>query len=569
MGFLINIAVKLTFFVCILLQVILWPSIMTITFSSALALEGLVSYFMSTREDINFGVRGSGIFLLQGKATPKCYILGTLVGIYMTILFMRFTMHETALQPHMTTWIHDSRLLNYSFTDSNNNPLPDVDVTSDTSKTMRDNTFTWPKIWQDNAVRLNGSIPGAGVGKSALRCYPDIPGSLGSANLNNNTIVPLSPKYACYASKLAVFKSPDAVLFGDHRFVPMPSQFYMTDVMVTPVPGTRCSDLEVYRIVLDGESNVDHGLDYPASSATPTSRNKDPMFSYCGIFSDPAWCLHFQHTFSPQDYANRIAAKCADGGGSLIFRLPVRSSDVDPSTGKIGLDTLLVTAGANVQLRFLWHYHGDPPAFFSTWEQWHTSTEDDAQSWRDSSESGAVFFKFAIMITPLLIVWYFSAIHFDTLVENSQVLVLCIFVLLPSILIFLSVGAWLPMSGSIICAIAINHTPVIQASSSSIMTSWKTMIRPALFFITAACNSIQFAWIMALVGQAGWSAFLYDSTLRQLSDLSSNFIISDSTSPTWIGLSMPSVLLVNVAFLVGSSVCIVLETIAPWMYKKK
>jgi hypothetical protein len=95
------------------------------------------------------------------------------------------------------------------------------------------------------------------------------------------------------------------------------------------------------------------------------------------------------------------------------------------------------------------------------------------------------------------------------------------------------------------------------------------MIRPALFFITAACNSIQFAWIMALVGQAGWSAFLYDSTLRQLSDLSSNFIISDSTSPTWIGLSMPSVLLVNVAFLVGSSVCIVLETIAPWMYKKK
>jgi hypothetical protein len=89
------------------------------------------------------------------------------------------------------------------------------------------------------------------------------------------------------------------------------------------------------------------------------------------------------------------------------------------------------------------------------------------------------------------------------------------------------------------------------------------MVRPILFFITAACNSIQFSWMMALVGQAGWSAFLYDSTLQQLSSLSSNFIISDSTSPSWIGLAMPSVLLVNLAFLMGSAVCIVLETLHP------
>ena len=567
MGFWVNISVKLIFFVCVLLQVILWPSVMTMTFSSALALEGLISYFTSSREEISMGVLGSGIFLLQGKATPKSYVLSTLIGIYMTVLFIRFTVHESGMQPHMTTWIHGSRILNYSFTDSSNRELPDVEVTSETSKTMRDNTFVWPKVWQDNAIRLNGSIPTAGPKKSELRCFPEISPGLGLASANNTTTAAL-PKYACYASKLAVFKSPNSVLFGDYRFVPMPSQFYMTDVMVTPAPGARCSDLEIYRIVLDGESNIEHGLDYPASSTTPTSKNKESLQSYCGLFADPEWCLHFQHTFSPQEYASRIFAKCTEGGGSLIFRLPVRSSDVDPSSGKIGLDTLLITSGANVQLRFLWHYQGENPPFFSTWEQWQSTMEDNTQAWRDSSDSAAVFFKFAIMITPLLIVWYFLAVHFDILVDNSQILVLCIFVLLPSILIFLSVGAWLPMSGSIICAIAINHTPV-QSRSASAAATWKMMIRPGLFFITAACNSIQFAWILALVGQAGWSAFLYDSTLQQLSKLSSNFIISDSTSPTWISLSMPSVLLINLTFLMGSAVCIVLETITPWMSKPK
>jgi hypothetical protein len=116
-------------------------------------------------------------------------------------------------------------------------------------------------------------------------------------------------------------------------------------------------------------------------------------------------------------------------------------------------------------------------------------------------------------------------------------------------------GAWLPMAGSIICVIAINHTPESSA------TWWRSMVRPTLFFITAACNSIQFAWLLTLVGQAGWSAFLYEGSLKQLAELSSRFIISDSTSPTWVGLMLPSLLLVNLAFLLGSAVCIVLETL--------
>jgi len=489
---------------------------------------------------------------------------------------MKFTVHETGVQPHMTSWIPESRIFNYTFTDVKNNPLPDMDVTSDISKTMRDNTFMWPKNWQDSAIRLNGTIPGAGPKKSNLRCFPPPPTTSANNNNNNNNInnngsnnsnsaavggVLENVKYACYASKLAAFKSPNSADSSvEKRFVPMASQFYMTDVMITPAPGALCSNLEVYRIVLDAESNVEHGLDYPASTATPTSYSSTMMPYYCGLFSDSEWCLHFQHTFSPQDYAKRIATKCAEGNGNLIFRLPIRSADVDPSTGQIGLDTLLVTNGANVQLKFSWHYQGETPPFFSTWDD-KSKLEDCIQDWRDSSESAQVFFKFAIMITPLLVVWYFLAVQFEILIENSQVSVLCIFVLLPSILIFLSVGAWLPMSGSIICAIAIHHSPHTDLQKVS---TWRIMVRPVLFFITAACNSIQFAWIMALIGQAGCSAFLYENTIHQLSKISSDFIISDQPSPTWIGLTMPSILVINVAFLLGSAVCIVLETLQTW-----
>ena len=65
--------------------------------------------------------------------------------------------------------------------------------------------------------------------------------------------------------------------------------------------------------------------------------------------------------------------------------------------------------------------------------------------------------------------------------------------------------------------------------------------------------------MLTLVGQAGYNAFLYEGSIKQLSELSSEFIISSATSPTWIGLMLPSLLLVNLAFLLGSAVCIVLE----------
>lgn len=102
------------------------------------------------------------------------------------------------------------------------------------------------------------------------------------------------------------------------------------------------------------------------------------------------------------------------------------------------------------------------------------------------------------MITPLLILWYYLAVKFEGVVPSNQILFMCIFVLLPSVLIFLSVGSWLPMAGSIICVIAINHSP---PSASADPFHWRVHMRHLLLFITAICNSIQFAWIMDLIGE--------------------------------------------------------------------
>ena len=138
----------------------------------------------------------------------------------------------------------------------------------------------------------------------------------------------------------------------------------------------------------------------------------------------------------------------------------------------------------------------------------------------------------------------------------------CLFVLLPSALLFLTVGAWLPMAGCIICVVAINHTPYSTDASSSATWSWGQTIRFLLLFVTAACNSVQFVWMLVLMQQAGWTAFTYDWTLKQLADRSSQFIIAGN--PVWIGLLLPTVLLVNLSFLLGSAICVAMELIAWW-----
>jgi len=573
-----NVFWKLIFKVCVLLQVVLWPTMISIVFACVIAIEGIISIFMNKEHSLWDLIASWGIgFFHGGKAALRNYVFSAFIGIYMAAFFMQFWVHEASMQPRMTSWIHPSRIHNYSFTENQNNPLPDVEVTSSISKDMRSNSFVWPKEHVDYAVRLNGTLGYAGPNQVPLLCKTEKAAS--SAPSSNASGLPSDGvPYACFSSKLAVFKPSNEDVWGPSpRVVPMPSQFYFTDVMVVPPQGTRCKDLEVYRIILDSNGDVASGLDFPSSSSAinPSSQS---LYKHCGLFGDGNWCLHSHHTFDHNEYQKRVEAKCAQSGDSLEFRLPVRSLDLDPSSGKSSLDALIVTRGALVKLKFSWSntqeetkdmFTLNKKSTLTTWSSWHTSNTDSVQGWRESTDSFAVFLKFAIVSTPLFMVWYFLTVQFSNLfkaMEHNQVIVLCIFVLIPSILLFLSIGAWLPMAGSIVCGIVVNHIP---AKSNEKGTQWwKAYFRPALFFITAVCNSIQFAWILALYSQAGWNAFFYDFSLHQLSEISSNFIISGSVSTNWISLILPCVLLVNASFLVGSAICIVLEVLEYWGHFK-
>jgi hypothetical protein len=556
MGNASNLLVKVAFIVSIIIHVLLWPTISHIVFASALALEGLVAYALTAREDVWATVFSPSLFFFHSDKSQRSYFPLVLIFFYMLYTFLWFANDEISIQPHMTTWIDNSLVNNYSFTQSGNNKFNGIDVTSQVSKDMRENSFDWPRTISAPAIRLVGFLQQAYANKANLNCQP-APTLLASTVGNASAVV--SP-FACYASRL-FYSQPPSNVDVRHSVVPAPSQFYTVNVSITPPQGMPCSSLEAYRIVLDQDRNVENGLDYPASSVVRDQNNNNALSQFCNLFGIAGWCLHFQHTFTNAEYTARVAAKCAENQGVLTFQLPPRAIDIEPTTGKVGLDALIVTQGAHVHLDFEWQNSAadaTSSAFVSTFQKpWVNPNGDAVTAWRSSSNTGAVFFKFFFLIIPLLFAWYFLGINFLEVVIDSQIMLLCIFVLFPSVLIFLSMGAWLPMAGSIVCVIAINHTP----ETSSMLSWWRSMIRPTLFFITAACNSVQFAWLLTLVGQAGYNAFLYEGSLKQLAELSSKFIISDSTSPTWIGLMMPSLLLVNLAFLLGSAVCIVLEAL--------
>ena len=554
-----NIGIKIIFFICIVLQVILWPSVFTVIFASALALEGIVTYLTSSRKELYDLITGNGVLLFHGSGdrdrSIRRYVIVALVGIYTCFYFLRFANLEIERQPRMTNWIHPDRIRNYSYGDGFNNPLPDVEVTDEISKEMRKNPFVWPKVHEANAIILNGTLSeGKPLSTGTLEnlpCYND--------NIDSN--------YSCYASNIVSFEVPEETLYGrKHMLVPMSSQFYVVDVQVTPRRNIlKCENLEVYRIVVNGDRQVVYPLDYPASALPPDtspSSSSSSVHSHCGLFGDSTWCLRYQHTFTNAEYKRRIAKKCEDGEGSFIFRLPIRTLDVNPENGRVDLDALIVSKYADVKLKFIWHYESSkvPPPVM-TLEQWVGVGDDHTNPWRESSAFVDVFFKFAIAVTPLLIVWYILAKDFFSVIsDTNQVLFLCVFVLLPATMVFLSVGAWLPMAGCIVCAIAINHSPVVASSTTSKLPWYKRYWRPILFFLVAVCNSIQFAWVITLIVQAGWSAFHYDYSIKQLAALSSQFIISNTMSPAWIALILPTSLSINVSFLVGAAMCIVLES---------
>ena len=223
----------------------------------------------------------------------------------------------------------------------------------------------------------------------------------------------------------------------------------------------------------------------------------------------------------------------------------------------MNLDILLVTdTAASVQISAMWNADVPPShwAMFNTfWNQ--VISTDQVQSWRESISPADLFFKFAIASIPPLVTWYYLSSEFLEYISNSQILFLSILIQLTSVLLFLSIGAWLPMAGCIICVLAVNY-------DVNTKTYWQGYVRPSLLFLTAVCNSIQFAWLLALVGEAGWDAFYYQITLDQLYSLSYQFIITNESSPTWVALMLPNVLLVNISLLIGSAICVVLEGIS-------
>ena len=218
-----------------------------------------------------------------------------------------------------------------SFKDVVTKETKDIKLSSDDSKNMLKSPFTWPLAHEDDAIVLKGEIPegkptrsGGVMVQNAVSCYDD-------------ATRPSSVNYTCYAVNIATFPTPDSDLFKDskkYRMVPMSSQFYTVDVKLTPKAGTRtCDSIEAYRIIVNGNKDVVHSLDYPASSMPPPPSSVNiTTYEDCGLFGVNDWCLRYQHQFTRQQYKSKINQMCIEGKGSLIFRLPPRSINIDPRT---------------------------------------------------------------------------------------------------------------------------------------------------------------------------------------------------------------------------------------------
>jgi hypothetical protein len=523
------LCMKWIFICCIPLQAMLWPTVTTICFVCIYGVINLLNYFATA--SVLKSLQSPGMWIYHCENKPANYALMLIFFVYFGMYFFQFLTLEAQMLPTRTFWLDPSIAANYtvqSLTD-----LP-VEVTSDVSQSMRDTPFEWAHSIQAAAPLIHGAVT------EKLLC-----GAAGG--------------FRCYAKLWPAPAPHDTV-----AFVPFPNQFYDVDVRVKPGPGVACTALEVYRTVIDVNRNTLQPLDYP-SSTIPNALNRQAVFPPpCKLFNgSSSLCLEVSHTFTTQQYAQEQASQCALYGQQLVFRLPSRAPDVDPESGRMALDILLVSdPTATVTLSANWKAQDATPksSWFLASTFWRQVVDtDELQGWRESSEQAAVFFKFAIAATPALFTWYYLSVEFLEYISDSQILFLSIFIELPAIILFLSLGAWLPMAGCIVCVLAVNYD--VTSNGTKPPRYWQGYIRPALLFLKAASNSIQFAWLLALVGQAGWNAFFYELTLQQLYQLSHHFIITYQSSPTWIALMLPIVLIVNFAFLLGSAICVVLETI--------
>lgn len=538
-----NILYKLVFAVLVALQVALWPSVITILFAVIYGFKLLLRYvFAGSTAQVWNELCTGGIFLLQGRER-KTYWMLVISTLYFAAYFVLFIRHETTIQPSQTTWIHPSLLHNYSFVDEHNKPF-DVEVASETAKDMRANPYVWEKNYDTTGILLAGAI--IGVFKNTAT------GSLSELNCGV-----AGEHYDCYSRVIPL--KPPSNKYGATAYLQLPSKFYTTDVRITPPATGACKNLEVLRVNLDGKKDVIHALDYPASTSHLPS-NSAVGGEHCGFFSATTNCLSVKHTFTSDEYKARVGEKCAAEDNVLQLRLPERGVDIDPVTGETGLDILIVTKGSTVEFHHEWKDTADTEGtitMFGIWKQ--IVTTDNLQSWRTSTDAFNVLFRFFIAASPLLYSWYYLTVQFADHVSDSDILQLCLVLLLPAILIFLSFGAWLPVAGALICIVAVNYQTNLFTREPN---KAHELIRQGLFFIMAACNSIQFAWIVVLIAQAGYASFFYEDSLTKLYETSFRFIVSNGASPTWIAIILPTVLLITCSFLLGTAICIVLETMA-------
>ena len=305
---------------------------------------------------------------------------------------------------------------------------------------------------------------------------------------------------------------------------------------------------------LGADGSVAHPLDYPGSKVVPGSAANHQA---CSVFQQTSWCLPVLHAFTAAQYATQIADKCRNEGDSLVFRLPPRTVDVDDATGATALDVLLVTKGAIVTTHATWN-RPDEDRYTSFWRQLNVA--DSASSWRQSTSDFDVTVKFFIASAPLFIGWYYLLYRFEETVCKGSIVLMWVMIMLPSALLFISVGAWIPAVGCIACVIAIhNRVDVGKSTGYAFITA---RLRHVLLFIMAACNSIQGVWLLVLIAQAGYSAFLYEYSLRQLYDMSYSLIVSSGAPPTYIGVLMPSVIVLTLVTLFGSVTCLAMEIMA-------
>ena len=532
---------KLVFLFCIVMQCVLLPCTATILVCCLHGLWALTYYFNRKRADIIAELSVPGLFLIAPNKDRKAYTHMVVMVVYFFVFFLVYSDETMRHIGSMMPWIPPVLFGNYSVTGE---VLKGVDVTSALSAEMRKHTFVWPREYTGAAPVVQGVLPY--VGQQGVNVHCPAWAAVGA-----NTSA-----FQCYGKFIDATDSlpPRGVDWvGAHPFVPLPSQLYDVDLQVSPPAGMACEALEVYRVVLDRQKVPMVPLDYPSSSvATGTAAE---FLEQCGLFGNGEWCLGQKHTFTKQAYTTALAAQCTKYGGHLVMRLPTRFADVDVVTGYMAADVLLVTAGAEVTLHATWNVVEDSNKWYMA--PFKLLSQYSAAQWlRDSDDAYYIFLKFFVSITPPLMLWYYLALYYSENPRVTQISFLCIFVLIPSVCLFLSVGAYVPLSGALLVLVAVNYPPVTANAALG------PHVRPLLLFITAASNSVEFAWIVALTAQAGWSAFYYELTLEQLYNLSYQFVVTDASSPTWVALFMPTVLMATFMYLIGCSLCVVMETLA-------